>query len=259
MGRELSHPEVIDLLGAYALDALEPAEFQAVDRHVQGCHPCLVEVADHREVAGLLTPGWAKPPAGLWEKIASSLEEVPPPLDLAPVIAMKPSHARTVSAKPRRSIGTGIAAMVAAAAVVMVGFLGVRVADDRQRISQLSAGAHVDELQRSANAASADPSARKVDLVSTDGVRSAQAVVLKDGTGYVVRSNLPDLAKERTYQLWALVGTSRISVGVLGPKVGVAPFKIGDKVLALAITEENAGGVETTKKDPVVVGHIQDA
>jgi hypothetical protein len=37
MGRELSHAEVADLLGAYALDALEPAELQVVDRHVQGC------------------------------------------------------------------------------------------------------------------------------------------------------------------------------------------------------------------------------
>ena len=47
MGRELSHEEVADLLGAYALDALEPAELQAVDRHVQGCRACLAEVAEH--------------------------------------------------------------------------------------------------------------------------------------------------------------------------------------------------------------------
>src|SRR5687767_20703 len=100
MGRELSHAEVVDLLGAYALDALEPAELQAVDRHVQGCRACRAEVAEHREVAGLLTPGWGKPPAGLWDRIATSLEEKPPPLDLAPVIAMKPPA-------PPRTIGAG--------------------------------------------------------------------------------------------------------------------------------------------------------
>lgn len=258
MGRELSHVEATELLGAYALDALEPAELQVVDRHVQDCPACLAEIAQHREVAGLLTPGWSKPPAGLWEKIAASLEESPPALDLAPVIAMKPANARA-TAKPRRSIGAGIAAMVAIAAVAMIGFLGIKVADDRGRLRDFARGAHADELTRSVNAALADPSAHKVDLVSTDGYRNAQAVVLPDGTGYVVRSNLPELSAERTYQLWALVGTSRISVGVLGPEVGVAPFKVGSSVLALAITDEAAGGVETTKKDPVVVGRIQSA
>ncbi|MGI8806723.1 MAG: anti-sigma factor domain-containing protein [Acidimicrobiales bacterium] len=257
MGRDLSHEEVVDLLGAYALDALEPGELQTVDRHVQGCKACLAEVADHREVAGLLTPGWAKPPPGLWDKIAASIEEVPPPLNLAPVIAMKLAQVRT-DARPRRSIGMGIAAMVAVAAVAMIGFLGMRVVDDNRRLQDYARGAHADELQKSVNAALADPAARKVELVSTQGHRAAQAVVLPDGTGYMVRSNLPGLSKERTYQLWALVGTSRISVGVLGSEVGIAPFKIGDGVLALAITEEAAGGVETTKKDPVVVGRIQD-
>lgn len=258
MGRELSHEEATGLLGAYALDALEPVERQSVDRHVLGCEACLAEIAEHREVAGLLTPGWARPPAGLWDKIAASLEEVPPPLDLAPVIALKSARGRTV-AQPKRGISAGIAAMVAVAAVAMIGFLGVRVADDRRRIDQLAGGAHVEELQRTVNAALADPSARKVELASTDGYRSAQAVVLPDGTGYLVKTNLPALAKERTYQLWALIGTSRISVGVLGQEPKVVPFKMDGEVWALAITEESAGGVESTKKDPVVLGRIQDA
>src|SRR3954454_3078432 len=189
MGRELSHPEVTDLLGAYALDALEPAELQAVDRHVQGCQACLAEVAEHREVAGLLTPGWAKPPPELWGKIAAALEEVPPPLDLAPVIAMKPAGATRTVGQPRRNFGVGIAAMVAVAAVAMVGFLGIRVADDSRRIDRYQDQAYPDQLTQSVNAALADPNARKVDLVSTDGYRSAQAVVLPDGSGYMVKSN----------------------------------------------------------------------
>lgn len=258
MGRELSHAESVELLGAYALDALEGAERESVEQHVQGCEACAEEIVDHREVAGLLTPGWAEPPAGVWEKIAGALEEVPPPLDLAPVIAMKP---RTESARPasgsRRGIALGIAAAVAAAAVAMIGFLGVRVADDRQRIGQLASGQYGDELQRSVNSALADPGARKVSLTSTDGYRTAQAVVLSDGTGYVVNGNLPALSKERTYQLWALVGTSRISVGVMGAEPHIVPFKMDGNVSALAITEEAAGGVESTRKDPVVVGKIQ--
>jgi anti-sigma factor RsiW len=259
MGRELTHGEVVDLLGAYALDALDPVEHQAVDQHLEGCQACADEIVDHREVAGLLTPGWAKPPDGLWERIAASLEEVPPPLDLAQVRALRANegaHRRRGSgAGPRRSIGMGIAAMVAVAAVAMVGFLGVRVADDRRQLNQFALGQHADELQRSANAAQADPGARKVTLVSADGYRNAQAVVLPDGTGYLVRTNLPALSKERTYQLWAIEGTSRISIGVLGSEPGIVPFKMdAAAVSALAITDETAGGVTSTSRDPVVVG-----
>jgi hypothetical protein len=262
MGRELSHAEVADLLGAYALDALEPAELQAVDRHVQGCQACRAEVAQHREVAGLLTPGWGKPPAGLWDRIAASLEEKPPPLDLAPVIAMKPpAPPPTIGAgagtQERRGVFIGIAAMVAVAAVAMIGFLGVRAIDDGGRNNDTVTP--LAELERSANAALADPSAQKVDLVSTDGSRYVQAVVLRDGTGYLVNPRLPALPAERTYQLWAVVGTAKISVGVLGNEPKIVPFKMNGNVSALAITEEVAGGVVASRADPVVAGKVQTA
>lgn len=261
MGRELSHAEAVDLLGAYALDALEGDERAVVEQHAEHCRSCTKEIVDHREVAGLLTPGWAKPPAGLWAKIAAALEEVPPPLDLAPVIAMKPGAGPTPTPRPahRRSIATGIAATIAVAAITVVGFLGFRVADDNRLLGKLAIGQHGEELQRSVNAALAEPQARKVALRSEDGASTAEAVVLTDGTGYLVRSNLPALTADRTYQLWALVGTSRISVGVLGAEPRISSFKMDGDVWALAITEEAAGGVESTKKNPVVLGRIDSA
>ena len=264
MGRELSHAEAVELLGAYALDALEADERVAVEGHASRCPSCRAEIVDHREVAGLLTPGWAKPPPGLWDRIAASLQEVPPPLDLAPVIAMKARERRgTVAGSPasprRRTVGAGVAAMVAVAAVTVIGFLGFRVADDNRRLDRLAIGEHGQELQRSVNAALAEPDARRVSLRSEDGARSAEAVVLPDGTGYLVRHNLPALSPDKTYQLWAVVGTSRISVGVLGPQPRIASFKMDGAVSALAITEETGGGVESTRRNPVVVGRIQDA
>lgn len=262
MGVNLTHEEAAELLGAYALDALEPAERQAVDRHLEQCAACRAEVATHREVAGLLTPGWSRPPAGLWERIAGSLEETPPPLDLASVRAMKAAQAPGAAAAPagRRSFGIGVAAMVAVAAAAVIGVLGVRAVDDgRDNAGDVARGTHVEQLERSAQAALVDPRARTVELASTDGSRRAQAVVLPDGTGYLVDANLPALPPERTYQLWAVRGTSRISIGVLGPEPGTVPFKMEGEVSALAITEETAGGVETTRRDPVVVGRIQRA
>ena len=256
MGRELSHEEVTDLLGAYALDALDPPEHQAVERHVEGCPACRREVAEHREVAGLLTPGWGAPPAAVWARIAASLEETPPPLDMAPVIAMKPRQAagtRGGSARPRRGFGAGIAAMVAVAAVAVIGFLGVQAVNDREELDYAA------ELAQSVDAVRADPGARTVQLASTDGRRSAEAVVLPDGTGYLVNSNLPALSRERTYQMWAVVGAAKISVGVLGPEPKIVPFKMHGDVSALAITEEVAGGVVASRQDPVVLGQLRRA
>ena len=263
MGVNVTHEEAAELLGAYALDALDPAEHQAVDRHLEKCAACRTEVADHREVAGLLTPGWSRPPAGLWERIAGSIEEMPPPLDLASVRAMKAARSpgpAAATAPRRRSFGPGIAAMVAVAAAAVIGVLGVQAVDDgRNNAGDVARGTHVEQLERSAQAALADPRARTVELASTDGNLHARAVVLPDGTGYLVDTDLPTLPRERTYQLWAVVGTSRISVGVLGPEPGTAPFTMEGDASALAITEETAGGVETTRRDPVVVGRIQRA
>lgn len=257
MGRELSHEEVVDLLGAYALDALEPAEHQAVDRHVEGCPACRREVSEHREVAGLLTPGWGAPPPGVWERIATSLEEAPPPLDMAPVIAMKAREGPVSGAGPRRRRGVpaGIAAMVAVAAVAVIGVLGVRLAVDDGSDQVV----YAQQLQQSVDAALADPGARTVQLASTDGARTAQVVVLPDGTGYLVDDNLPTLPEDRTYQMWAVVGTAKISIGVLGPEPKIVPFKMDGDVAALAITEEVAGGVVSSRQDPVVLGRLQTA
>jgi anti-sigma factor RsiW len=53
-----AEPEIKELLGAYALDALEPDERAMVEAHLRTCVRCSVEVARHHEVAGLLAnPG----------------------------------------------------------------------------------------------------------------------------------------------------------------------------------------------------------
>src|SRR5690606_35755181 len=46
--------EFTELLGAYALDAVEPDEREAVERHLADCPRCRSEVAEHREVAAYL-------------------------------------------------------------------------------------------------------------------------------------------------------------------------------------------------------------
>lgn len=236
MERELSHGEIEELLGAYALDAVEGWEREAVEAHLRDCPRCREEVATHREVAAHLAHGGGPAPAGVWDRIAATLDEPPPPLALVPA---------------RRRPWQRAAALVAAAAVGALVALGGAELTGRRGTEV--AGPEV-AIERAARAAAADPSARPLELRSPDGRYAAFAVVLPDGRGYIVRANLPRLPGGRTYQLWALVDGSRVSAGVLGRAVGTVAFTVAGRPAGLAITEEPAGGVATTTATPVVVG-----
>ena len=250
MGRELNHAEAAEFLGAYALDALDEPERVQVERHVRDCRACQTEVSEHREVVAYLAPTSTGAPEGRWDRIAGSLEETPPPLQMPPAPVVPIDRGRR-----RRAMLSRVGAAVAAvAAVAVIGVVGVTVTDDDRPGRDLAAETPAGELDRTVRAAVADPRARRIELVSADKELRADTVVLPDGTGYLVSSNLPELGAGRTYQLWALVGTSKISVGVLGAKPGQAGFKAAVDAWGFAITAETAGGVVATQNDPVVVG-----
>ncbi|MEA3055576.1 MAG: hypothetical protein QOD30_1008, partial [Actinomycetota bacterium] len=49
-----SHDEIQELLGAYALDAVDPDERSDVEDHLRDCARCRAEVAEHRDTAAFL-------------------------------------------------------------------------------------------------------------------------------------------------------------------------------------------------------------
>lgn len=255
MGRDLSHSAVRELLGAYALDAVDDDEAQAVEAHLDECQPCRLEVKDHREVAAMLAAGWSPAPEGVWDRIAGSLEEAPPAM-VVPLGA-----ARAARDERRRRFGAigpvrAAFAVGVAASVALVAFLGVKVVDTSLQVDHLAAQLADGDVGRAAAAAAHRPDARLVSMRSTDGQRSADAVLLPDGSGYLIKTDLPTVSSSRTYQLWAVVGGSKISVGVLGQSLGPLAFHAPPNASALAITEEAAGGVVLSQQQPAVVGTI---
>jgi hypothetical protein len=82
-----------------------------------------------------------------------------------------------------------------------------------------------------------------------------EAVVLPGGEGYLYGAKLTPLPSSQTYQLWGVVGTQRISYGVLGSALPpVMAFRAGSGLQALAVTAEVAGGVVSSTQQPVAVG-----
>lgn len=244
---KLTHSQIEELLGAYALDAVEPDEADAVELHLRECPRCRAEVADHREVAAVLAYGGAAAPDGVWSRIAGALEETPPKLDLA----------RMDLRRKRRLVPARVVTALAAAAAAVIGLLGVQVARQDARLNELAAAVGTDGLDEAVRAALLDESAHKVSLRSDDGRISADAIVQPDGRAFLVRHNLPHLPDTLTYQLWALAGDRTVSVGVLGSAPRTSAFTVDpEEVSVLAVTAEQAGGAPAPTNDPLLRGFL---
>jgi hypothetical protein len=233
----LTHEEIQELLGAYALNAVDPEEVELVERHLDECPRCRSEVAGHREVATRLGNAGGDAPEGLWDRIASHLEETPPPLRLP--------------LAPRRRVRSNrlVAAALGAAAALAIAVLGVQVVRQQDQLDRFESALEDGSML--------DPDAARAELQSADGEVRGAAVVLSNGTGYLMVDELPALEGGRTYQLWGQTPAGLISLGLLGAEPGaILPFQAGDDVDALAITAEEPGGVARSENRPVVAGTI---
>lgn len=257
----MTHDEVSELLGAFALDAVDRDEYEQIEAHLSECPRCRAEVDAHREVAAALGNSVEPLPEGLWDSIASRLPPRPevaaPPM---PVLLRDGAHVDDTAtgpfrtprsprpARPPRSVRnrlfTVASIAVAAAAVAIV--LGVNLVRDDHQISQLQNA--VGTSAHTAVVAALDTSGRKIVHVAGPGHRQlAEFVVVPDGQGYLVKSDLPALSSTQTYQLWGVFDGRSISLGLLGQSPRQATFtSAGSRSpTALAITVEPAGGSVT--------------
>jgi anti-sigma-K factor RskA len=255
VARELSRRELDELLGAYALDAVDDDEREQVEAYLDRTPEARSLVAEYRETAALLAHSGTEAPPGLWERIEQTLEEEPPhratPLP-GGVVAFESRRTRF---RRRIAVAVGVAA-----AVVVVGSLTVKVVQQDDRIDELSREAESGSVLAAAETASRDPHAARVTLSSTDGALEARAVYLPDGDGFLVENNLRPLPPDRTYQLWALLGDPgaerAISAGVLGPDPGVTAFRVQGPVAGLAVTDEQLPGSVSPSNPPLIQGVV---
>lgn len=255
-----SHEEIEALLGAYALDAVEPDEAAMIEAHLAECPRCTAEVADHREVAAMLAHSGAPAPDGLWSRIVESLEETPPEMSL-PLTASVGTDGAVVDLAERRRTGRIVrwlpVGAAAAAVFVIVGLVaGILVAGDDGGPPDRADDVALVQLEDVARRVLNDPDAVKVTLSAPEGELSAPAAIDADGSGYLLGSALPALDEQRTYQLWGVRDDVVVSLGVLGASPGVVAFHVDEGVRALVITEEVAGGVPSSSNPPFLVGEL---
>lgn len=217
-----------ELLGAYALDAVEDDERRAVDEYLRVSPAAAAEVRQHREVASMLAWNAAPVPSGLWERIACSLDgEAPQPSgELARVLPL-------VGRRKRVAITAAVwVASAAAAAVLAV----VAVRSFEGDTSRAPLAVAFDEAR-------ADRESLSATLVSESDSAQATAVVDARGHGYIDATALPMLAAGETYQLWGVIDDKVISLGILGRSPDIESFAVDGNLTAVVITRELDGAV----------------
>jgi anti-sigma factor RsiW len=228
------------LTGAYAADALDPAERDVFERHLETCDSCQAEVRELQATTARLAVGVsATPPAALRDRV---LAEVGRTRQLAPDREVVRLDERRSSRPWYRQPATAAAAILL---VVAVGLGGWAVQESRQK-------------------ADAERLAARIAAVAVDPQRTVHtAPVAHGGTGTVVAadgiavfhgSDLPRLPAGQAYQLWRMSGQESQSAGVLGrggELTGVVTdLGPGD---AVGVSVEPSAGSSHPTSDPVFV------
>ncbi|HEV2362311.1 MAG TPA: anti-sigma factor [Acidimicrobiales bacterium] len=248
----MDHAEIESLLGAYALDAVDEDEAEEIERHLPTCPRCRAEVANHREMAALLGNAGGEAPPELWDRISATLggdagdlearPEPRPPALIVPIDRARERRGQRNRLGARAAVSAGAAAAVAAVTV-----LGFQVAHLDSRVQGLQSAISSGSVSQAALATEMGRH-QQVSLTSAvaGGTDEAQVIVGQDGSAYVVSSNMPGVASDKTYQVWALVKGKPVSIGVVGPSApssaSIWTFKVQPGMTRIMVTVEPEGG-----------------
>jgi anti-sigma-K factor RskA len=225
--------ELHDLLAPYALDALEPAERDAFERHLDECADCRAQLAELQEVTGALAFAESvEPPPALRERILEA--------------ARAQNGARVIELPRRRWIFSATAFAAAAAAVVAigVGLWATSLSRDLDR-------------ERSAN----DSYARAIALLGSgaqvtklaDGEGSL--LVGRDGKAALIVCGLRPAPKDKTYEAWVIEGETPRPAGLFSGGGSCPPVLLEREVrpgTQVAVTLERKGGA-TRPTGPILL------
>jgi anti-sigma factor RsiW len=256
----LEHEEVMDLLAAHALDAVDGAEAAAIEAHAASCARCKSELAGFREAISLVANDGGDAPARLWQAISAQIgrppagEERP---DLRRLFDADKTAASSSASRRRtwriRSWATG----AVAAALVVIAALSIQLSRLDHQVAQLQTAGNQQVITQAAQSALTDPQAKRVvlDAAHSSGPAVVEIAILPSGTAFFVNRSLPALARTETYQLWGEVGDQLISLGVLGAAPRYVAFHVDPaaSIEAFAVTAERAGGVVQSAHVPVAV------
>jgi anti-sigma-K factor RskA len=269
------HDRLQDSAGLYVLGALAPAERVEFERHLQSCEDCAAEV---RSLAGVATAlpyavPLVDPPSSLRSRVLAVTGR--PTTAPAHVVALPTRAGRS------RPWVSSIGWLSAAALLIVAVALGVystslqreisnlrtEVSDLHARLNQsdqrVAAATRLVTLADARMAVLTAPDLTQVDLQGQQPVApqaSGRAFYSRTRGLVFTASDLPPLRTGRTYQLWLVTAQAPVSAGVFeidnGGRVTQTFSTASDvaRPVAIAVTEEPAGGVRAPTGEKYLVG-----
>ncbi len=235
------HEDYKEMIPARALSALETAEAQALNEHLENCAECRKELDEWQATAAALSLGAspAEPSPRVRERI---LDEVRKDLSEPNVVPFRSTPRNLWSSFG--SLGAMAAAVLFTALIVGLIVLWRQNNAIRKDLEQ----------SREFVQLVTSPGARVSELKGTAAAAGATATVAYDSNGHaiLVASNLPNLPQGKAYQLWFIVGDKPPVPGKT-----FAPDSNGQGVLkeqmpreainapVFAVTVERVGGATT--------------
>lgn len=264
--------EIRDLLPLLAAGPVEAAEAGAIQDHLdEGCPGCAAELAALRAAADMLP--WSLPSSdpspAVRERLMRRIKA-----DSRPAIAPAPGAAPVTKAEgvPRRWLAAAAILAAALGSLLTATVMGSRHSGeiasllnrlDRQSVELAALGNQIREARDAIRLASA-PGVRIVNLAGQLALQTASARIFwdPDGAGWRLYGHqVPALPRGRTYQLWLITPTRKISAGTFGGGAAEALGAVrvpGDAgpIVAAAVTDEPAGGSPQPTGSILLLGQI---
>lgn len=223
--------DVHGLTGAYALDALDPADEAEYEEHLRRCPDCQRELASLREAAASLAYAVDAP--------------APPPELRSRILEQARAERRNVvPLRPRWAYPAAAAAAVAATAAIALGAWAFSLASSLE-----------DERQARANLDRATAVLAKDDTVAIPlSGATGTLVVAETGEAALVVSSLEPAPAGKTYEAWVIEDGRPLPAGLFAAGDGrtvVALERPVPRGAVVAVTLEPAGGVERPTSSPL--------
>jgi anti-sigma-K factor RskA len=226
--------DIHSLAAAYALHALDPADEQRFEAHLEGCDQCRVDVSGYLESATAL---------------AAAVEPADPPAELRERILRQARTERpnVVPLRPRRfAVQTTVAAVVAAVAACAAIGIGLWANSLSNKLDNERQAARA---RAAALSVLANPAARRVAVAG----HNATVAVSPSGTAALVASELGRAPSGKTYEVWVIEGKTPKRAGLLGGgrENAIKLERPVPKGAVVAVTVERKGGVDSPTGTPL--------
>jgi anti-sigma factor RsiW len=249
------HEDIIDMVGAYVLDALSLDERAGFEEHLKGCAQCQVEVAELQQVVDVLplAVDLSEPPSSLRDRILNVVDSVDDPRQhLASVPGEAPPRMRRTTM--RSAVRAREVWLATAAAIIIAGLVSWNVvlqasknqqsAYQRDVVVALAGGARVSTMQGTSHAPGA----------------TASLVQPRSGSPYLIVSGLPRLPVDRLFEVWFVHNSVPRPAGEFtysGSGAVVVRLPVSARGYSLtAVTDELQPGGNQPKGPQVLVGKL---